>query len=145
MASVVRGRDCYFKINITGGLKSVLCSKSFTLITTTEEIEVTTISDGSDPQEGFWKDYDYHALSYTISLDGILKNTDATDDTVWELLTAQTGFYEVPFEMYFIDAESNEKTITGTVMVKSSSFNPQPNAFVNTSIEFIGKGKYTIT
>jgi len=145
MASVVKGKDCYFKINITGGLKLVLCSKSFTLSTVTEEVEVTTISDGSDPEEGFWRDFDYHSLGYTITLEGILKNTDSTDDTAWELNTAQRMFYEVPFTMYFVDAESNAKTIEGTAIVKSSTFGATSNAFVSTSIEFIGKGKYTIT
>jgi hypothetical protein len=74
-----------------------------------------------------------------------LKNTDASDDTAWDLNTAQRMFYEVPFTMYFVDAESNSKTVTGTVIVKSTSFATQSSGFVNTSIEFIGKGKYTIT
>jgi predicted secreted protein len=144
MASAVQGKDCVFKINITGGLKAVLCSKLFTLTTTTEEIETTTISDGSDPEAGYWKDFDYQNLSYSITLDGIMKITDASDDTAWELLTAQLGFYEVPFQLYYLDAEANSKTVEGTVMVKSSSFSAASSGFVNTSVELLGKGKYTI-
>ena len=144
MASAVQGKDCVFKINITGGLKAVLCSKSFTLTTTTEEIETTTISDGSDPESGYWKDFDYQSLSYSITLDGIMKITDSSDDTIWELITAQTGFYEVPFEALYLDAEANSKAVSGTVMVKSSSLAAASSGFVNTSVELLGKGKYTI-
>lgn len=144
MSSVVKGKDCVFQVNITGDWKSVICAKSFSLVTTTEEIETTTLSDGSDPEEGLWKDFDYHSLSYNITLEGILKMLDTLNDTFWEVLAAQTGFLEVPFRVIYKDPELNTNSLVGVVMVKTSSLNASASGFVNTNIEFLGKGKYAV-
>lgn len=145
MASAVKGNDCLFKVNLTGGLKQVLCSKSFTLNTTAEMVETTTITDGTDPEEGVWKDYDYDSLSYTITLEGVMKITDNTDDTGWTLMSAMTQFLEVPYSLYYKDAENNTKTVTGTCVIRNIQFSTTPNALVQQNFEFLGKGKYTIS
>lgn len=145
MASAVQGKDCIFQVNITGGYKSLLCTKSFAINTTTDVVEITTISDGSDPETGIWRDYDHDAMGYTISLDGVMKITDVDNDTIWEMLAAQTGFIEVDWKATFIDAEANSKVVQGYAIVTASSLNVAPSSLVNHTIELIGKGKYTIT
>ena len=145
MASVVQGKDCVFQVDLTGDYKTILCSKSFAIVTTTEEVETTTISDGSDPEEGLWRDFDFHSLGYTINLDGILKNYDATNDTAWILIIAQTSFLEVPFRAIYRDAEGNVNIVTGIVLVKGSTLGASSNSFVSTTTELIGKGKYTLS
>jgi hypothetical protein len=145
MASAVRGNDCLFKVNLTGGLKQILCSKSFSINTTAEFVETTTITDGTDASEGIWKDFSYDSLSYTITLEGVMKITDNTDDTGWTLTDAMTSFLEVPYTIIYKDPENNTKTITGNCLIRSINFSATPNALVQQNFEFIGKGKYTIS
>lgn len=145
MASAVKGNDCLFKVNLTGGFKQILCSKSFTINTTAEVVETTTITNGNDPTEGIWKDYSYDSLSYTLTLEGVMKITDSTNDTGWVLMDAMTGFLEVPYQLYFKDAENNTKTIEGVCVIRNATFSTQPNALVQQNFEFLGKGKYTIS
>jgi predicted secreted protein len=145
MASAVQGKDCVFQMNITSGYKTVLCAKSFSLNVSADIVEITTYDDGTDPESGAWKDYDYDSLSYTISLEGVMKITDSTNDTVWEVLSVATQFVEADFRMIFTDAESNTKQIDGVVLVRSLSLSTTPNALVQQNIEFQGKGKFTVT
>lgn len=142
-SNLAQGKDVVFQVMLTGSYKTVVVSKSLSLNTTTEVVEVTTITDGIDPTEGIWKDFDYDNLSYTISLEGILAMT-STDETVWTLVSAQTGFYDVPFKIIYKDPANNTKTITGTCLIKSIGLSATPNAYVQQNIEFQGKGKYSI-
>ncbi len=145
MASAVQGRDCVFQLNITGGYKTVLCAKSFSLNVSADLVEITTYNDGSDPESGIWRDFDYDALSYQLSLEGIMKITDDTNDTVWEVISVITQFIEADFRMIFTDAESNTKQIDGVCLVRSVNLSATPNALVQQNIEFQGKGKFTIS
>lgn len=146
MASVVQGKACVFQVNITGSYKTVVCAKSFSIVTAVDTVEITTIDvAGADPESGIWKDYDHDSISYTLTLDGVMKITDSTNDTVWEALSAAIQFVEVPFKLVFTDPEANAKTVEGTAIITNVSLSATPNALVQQSISFIGKGKYTVT
>lgn len=146
MASAVQGKSCLFEVNISGSYKQVVCAKSFSITTTVDTVEITTIDvAGADPESGIWKDYDHDSISYTLTLDGVMKITDATNDTVWEALSAATQFVEVPYRVTFTDPEANTKQVSGTAIITNVTLSAAPNALVQQSISFIGKGKYTVT
>lgn len=141
----VQGKDVLFKIAATGGYKPVLISKSVQLNTSADLVEITTMTDGTDPEEGVWKNYDYDSLSYSISLEGVMKCTDPNDQTGWDLLELQRQFLEVPYQLVFTDESNNTKTVSGKVAVKNVTFSATPNALVTQSFELQGLGKYTIS
>lgn len=144
-SGVVQGKDAVFQVNITGGWKNLLVAKSYTLTTSAETVEVTTINDSNDNTEGFWRDYDYDFLSYTITLEGAMKVTEATDNTVFDILNLMHNFLECPFKIVFTDDQAATKTVQGTVLIRNITLSTTPSAVVNQSIEFQGKGKYTIS
>lgn len=144
-SGVVQGKDAVFQVNITGGWKNLLVAKSYTLTTTAETVEVTTLNDSNDNTDGFWRDYDYDFLSYSISLEGAMKVTEATDNTVFDMLAIMHGFYECPFKIVYTDDQAGTKTIQGVALVKNITLSTTPSAVVNQTIEFQGKGKYTIS
>lgn len=142
--NLAQGKDVVFQVFLTGSYKLVVVSKSISINTTTEIVEITTVTDGSDPTEGVWKDYDYDSLSYSISLEGVMAMT-ASDETVWTLIAAQTGFYDIPYKLIYKDPANNTKTIQGVCLVKNIGLSATPSALVQQNIEFQGKGKYTVT
>lgn len=144
-SGVVQGKDAVFQVNITGGWKSLLVAKSYTLTTTAETVEVTTINSSNDNTEGFWRDYDYDFLSYSINLEGAMKITDATNNTVFDMFDIMHNFLECPFKIVYTDDTAATRTVEGVVLVKNITLSTTPNAVVSKSIEFQGKGKYTIS
>lgn len=144
-SGVAQGKDAVFQVNITGGWKNLLVAKSYTLTTQAETVEVTTINDSNDNTDGYWRDFDYDFLSYTIQLDGVMKITDTSNNTVFDLLSLMSQFLECPFKIIFTDDTAATKTLEGVALITNITLSTTPNAVVNKSIEFKGKGKYTIT
>lgn len=138
MAGVIQGRNCLIKFNLSGSYLPAVCCKSFTLNTVTETVETTTQSDGQ------WKDYDYDALSYTISLEDVVKAEDTAGTVMYDLLTAQTQFIEIGFQIFYADADLYTIIIEGTVIVTSSDIQALASEVLSDSFEFQGKGSYTL-
>lgn len=141
----VQGKDVVFKIFFDDEYRLLLISKGVTLNTSAELVDVTSITDGNDPEEGIWKNYDYDSLSYTISLEGIMKVTDSANPTGWDLLNMQRQFLETQYQLVFTDESGNHKTVSGNVAIRNISFSVTPNTVVTQTFELQGLGKYQIT
>lgn len=138
MAGVIQGKNCLIKFNLSGSYLPAVCAKSFSLSTATDTVETTTQSDGQ------WKDFDYDALSYTLSLEDAVKAIDDAGTVMFDLLTAQTQFIEIGFQIFYVDDDMYTIIITGTVIVTSSEIQALANDVLGDSIEFQGKGSYTL-
>lgn len=131
--ALVNGSDCLFQVNVLGEYLSIACARSFSITTVLEDVEVTTKGDGQ------WRSYAPSALTYTISLEGILK-IDETQTSAFDIHAAQIGFTEVPFRIIFEDEEDNFKIVEGNCLVSSSTFTVNAGQFADFSIELKGTG-----
>lgn len=138
MAGVIQGRNCLIKFNLLGSYLPAVCCKSFTLNTVTETVETTTQSDGQ------WKDYDYDALSYTISIEDAVKAEDSAGTVMFDLLTAQIQFIEIGYQIFYVDDDLYTIIIEGTVIVTSSDIQALASEVLSDNFEFQGKGAYTL-
>lgn len=140
MANVVWGTDCIFQVDHLGTLLPVFCAKSFSLSRKTNVVEITGASDG------FSKDFDYDTLEYTLSLDGLIVVLEPGDNPIiFDLMNVQSQFLELAYKMIFTDPLLNVKTIEGVVLVLQSDLNVAAGAFGEFSVEFLGKGDFTLT
>lgn len=138
MAGVIQGKNCLIKFNLSGDFLPAVCCKSFTLTTTTDTVETTTQSDGQ------WKNFDYDALSYTLSIEDVVKAIDPAGTVMYDLLTAQTQFIEIGFQIFYADVDLYTIIITGTVIVTSSDISALVGEVLSDGFEFQGKGSYTL-
>jgi hypothetical protein len=139
MTDTLQGNDCLFQINTTGSFKNLVCSKSFTLTVETETKETTTRGDGG------WRDYDYKTIGYTITLSGLLKLVDSSGrNTYNDLFQQQINFLEVPYRVIYTDASGNNSIIIGTVIITRTTLNTPAGSNVESDIELIGKGNFSL-
>lgn len=138
MAGVIQARNCILKMNLLGDPLPIVCAKSFTLNTITDEVETTT--DGL----GQWKSFDYDALSYTISMEDVVKAVDDNNIVTFDMLTAQTQFIEVGFQIFYVDDDLWTIIITGTAIILNTSLVAAMGDVLTDSIEMHGQGEYTL-
>ncbi len=130
----IQGKDVVLSFYKGGGYMPFLCAKDMTIAVTTDEIETKTVGDG------FWKKYAYKELSYTVSLNSILRFDD-TNVCGWDLLDLQVNFLKAQFKMSFVDAENTARRyLSGNCLVKTSSITNTVNDVVQDTFELIGDG-----
>lgn len=139
MSSPVQGNSCILKVFLAGDYLTVVCTKSFTLTVTSEVIETTTKGTGQ------FKTYDYNGISYTVSLDGILKFTDPlVENGIMDLLNTQLGFIELSFKLYYTNPEGTVKILSGTAIITQTVITAAASQNVGGTVEFQGSGPFTI-
>lgn len=136
---VVQGSDCLFELNTGGGYLPFVCAKSFSISLNTETVEITS------PEDGYYKDFDYDSLSYSIELSGLMQLTDDGNIRIFDLQELQMGFVEVLWRAIFEDADGATKVCMGTALITATGLNVQAGAMVDTPISLIGKGAYNLT
>lgn len=139
MSSVLQGNNCIFKVFLSGDYFPLICAKSFTLTTTTDVIETTTKTTGQ------FKSYDYNALSYTISFDGILKFANPlSENGIFDILNAQINFIELGYKLFYTNPEGTVKIITGSFIITQTAIVAAASQNVAGTISFQGNGAFAI-
>lgn len=133
---MVQGNDCILSFNFEDDIyEQVFCGKSFTLVLSTEFKETTTKGDGQ------YTDYDYHALSYTLDIDGLMV-LDQEANT-FDVLAAQRRFGDVPFKIEYIEG-SNIRVVEGRLIVTNTEIIAAAGQSAGYSHSFRGRGPYEL-
>ncbi len=137
---IVQGKNCLFEVNLGAGYKPVVCAKGFTANFQTEIKETTSRGSGA------FKEFDYKAISYNITLTGLIKVVELDGDPIFfDLEFFQRSFIELPYRAKFINDAGNMKQIQGVVIVQNTNFNAQAGQLADTTAELLGTGSYNIT
>lgn len=140
MAGFVQGRNCLFKVNLTGSYLPLICAKSFSLNVVTDTVETSTQG------TGLFKAFDYDSLGYTVNFDGVQKIIDtAIDPTIFDMLESQLNFIQVPFKALYIDPDGLVKQAAGTLLVTNTNLTAAISEPAGGSIEFQGTGDLVIS
>lgn len=139
MGKAVWGNDCLFKVNVNGMMIPLVCAEDFRITITTEPINTTTFGNG------YWKDYDYQSLTYTISFKGITRMPDEDGlNTAWDILAAQMSAVNYDYEIWFTDPNGIIRVVTGRVIVLSTELSAGINQFSGFTVEMQGCGEFII-
>jgi len=134
----IQGNNCLFQVDMGNGYKDVLCAKSFSIVFNTEEKEVTA------PEDGYYKDFDYKSLSYTMNLNGVLQVPDEINPTVFDLLYYQQNFLEVVFRLAYQESEELVRLIYGRCIIKDVNLLATAGQLADGTVNMIGKGAWEV-
>lgn len=113
ITGTIQGKDVLFMIRKAGVYVPFVCAKDFSLEPSATLVPVTTKGDGR------WDKFDYQSLSYTISLSNVMRFSDDTDFSSFDMLDNMMGFSKIDFKAVFEDQEDvNVKTIKGTCLIE---------------------------
>lgn len=127
----VQGKNVVFSIDDGTGFKPFVCCKSFTLQSTSELVEITTLTTGK------YKDYELQSIDYTISLSGIFV-FDTTNIGGGYLYNQQAQGGKMPYKIVFTDDQNSLFTVTGSCIVEDSLISVSPGDVVGS--DFVLKG-----
>lgn len=135
---MVKGNDCILTFQLGEEYNQIFCGKSFTIRTETEVLETTTKGDGQ------YQDFDYHSLSYTIDLDGVMKWGDGYN--AFDMLSAQRTFMDVLYKMTWPDEvdPSIIWVIEGRAFVNTSELGAVSAQLADHAFTLRGRGPYEL-
>jgi hypothetical protein len=135
---MVKGNDCILTFQLGETYNQVFCGKRFAINTETEVLETTTKGDGQ------YQDFDYHTLSYSIQIDGLMKWGEGYN--AFDVLSAQRTFMDVLYEMSWPDEvdPSIIWVMEGRVFVNTSTLGAVSSQIADHSFTFRGRGPYLL-
>lgn len=115
ITGTINGKDVLFMIKKGAVYVPFVCAKDMSLEQTAALVPVTTVGDGP------WDKFDYQSLAYTISLSNVIRFSDATDFSSFDLMEHQAAFAKIDFKAVYEDQEDvNVKTIKGRCLIEHS-------------------------
>lgn len=132
--NTIQGTNAIVYIFINDWVEYV-CSTDVSVTVTASLVPTRTIGDG------YWQKNAYSDLSYSISLNGIMKFiTDETAFTGFDMIANQLNFTEIQFRISFSDDAGNVKSIQGFSLVDSLQLAFNPSTLLNSTITLTGNG-----
>lgn len=140
MATKVKGNDVILSVRDGDIFKPVACSISCELSSDADLVEITT------KNSGYWKEFDYQALSWRVTCDGvIILDDESTKASLFLLLETQHNFLEMIMQFTIQDDAGNAKTIAGRVLIPSIVFSGAVDDYARHQETFQGTGGLLIT
>lgn len=133
----VKGKDVLFQIFDGVGYTSYACATDCSIETSTELKSVKTIGDGN------WGKYKAQKNDYQVSLSGVIVLDTA--QAAFDLLNYQIQGLDVPFQMFFEDADTGTiSIIRGNMLANDSRLGGGSEGFASSDFSFQGNGAYQI-
>lgn len=132
MTGTIQGKDVIFYLLVDTTYLPYVCASDITIQVNAEKKSVKTIGDGA------WDKFAYQKLSYTITLNGVLK-FDTSNYTGWDFINYQMNFITVKFKATFTSGTSI-RSVAGEVMIETSQLTVTPTDLVKESYTLPGTG-----
>lgn len=136
MTNLIQGKDAVLSF-YKNSFIPVVCSTDISLAITSDTVPTKTKGGG------VWKSFNYQALSYEVSLSGLLK-FDVANWTGWDMLDNQVNFSQVTFQITFSDDAGNIKSIRGTAVIKTNTTAINIGTLVKQDFVMTGSGSLLI-
>lgn len=136
--SLIRGENAVFYVYDDGQWKPIICARSGTFNTQAETIE-TSIT-GS----GVWRTYEYTALTWTASFEGLIYLDGTNELTASDIRAFQYSRTKILLRYQRKDEAGNYYTEEGNGLITSVSDSGDYQSAVSFTIEFRGTGPLTI-
>lgn len=109
--SVIQSNDCVIQAKLADNYVTIYCVKSFQMESTTAEKEITNETDGK------YKDYDYHDITYKVTLETVLAMQDGSTPVTFDFSYYQQSFLNVELRIiYYQGIKLKAVTFTGIVL-----------------------------
>lgn len=135
--SLIQANRCLLQLDLNGDYVTVMCLKSFTVNTDTDEKEITA------PVDGKFKSFDYHTLSATINVDGVLVR-DPTTNTMFDFAKAQLNFLELKLRVVYIAENGLPMVFKALCIVRNANIGASAGQVASGTAQLLASGEYTI-
>ena len=138
MENVISGNNAIIELSVGGSYVPFVCVKSFSVNTTSELIEITTLNTGK------FKDYELQSLDYSISLNTILiiASPNASGKFLYD--QQQLG-NKVAYRITFTDRAGEVFQISGITIVESTLLGISSGQMVTGDFNLRGCGSFATT
>lgn len=136
--SLIRGENAVFYVYDDGQWKPIICARSGTFNTSAETIETSITGSGN------WRTYEYTALTWTASFEGLIYLDGTNELTASDLRALQFSRTKILLRYQRTDTAGNVYTDEGTGIITSVSDSGDYQSAVSFSVEFRGTGPLVI-
>jgi predicted secreted protein len=135
--SLVKGENVLLYIFDGGLWKLLTCGRSCTLTTSADSIETSITGSGS------WRTYEYVALNWTASLEGLIYLEGVNTLSLPDIRSFQYGFVKVLLRYQRTDEDGNVYTDEGLAIITSVSDTGEFQGMATFNMELKGTGPLT--
>ena len=136
--ALIKGENAIFYVYDDGQWKPIICARSGTFNTTAETIE-TSISG-----TGVWRTYEYTALTWTASFEGLIFLYGTNELTASDIRAFQFSREKILLRYQRTDTAGNVYTDEGYGLITGVSDSGDYQSAVSFTIEFRGTGPLVI-
>lgn len=136
--ALIKGENAIFYVYDDGQWKPIICARSGTFNTTAETIE-TSISG-----TGVWRTYEYTALTWTASFEGLIFLDGTNELTASDIRAFQFSREKILLRYQRTDTAGNVYTDEGYGLITGVSDSGDYQSAVSFTIEFRGTGPLVI-
>lgn len=135
MTGLIQGKDAAIYFQTGSGFQLYGCASEISVTVDTELKSVKTVGDG------VWKKQAQQALSYSITLNGLMMFDAYVDG--WGMLDSQVNFINKIFRIVFISG-TQVKRLEGETIIQSTQLTVTPGDLVKGNFTMPGNGKLNI-
>lgn len=136
--SLIKGENAIFYVYDDGQWKPIICARSGTFNTSAETIETSITGSGN------WRTYEYTALTWTASFEGLIYLDGTNELTASDLRALQFSRTKILLRYQRTDKAGNVYTDEGYGLITAISDSGDYQSAVSFSVEFRGTGPLVI-
>jgi predicted secreted protein len=136
--SLIKGENCIFYVYDDGQWKPIICARSGSFNTTAETIETSITG------TGVWRTYEYTALTWTATVEGLIYLDGTNELTASDLRAMQYSRTKILLRFTRTDTAGNVYTDEGNALITGITDSGDLNSAQQFSVELKGTGPLTI-